>query len=132
MVDVLPTREAGPLAAWLTTHPGVEIICRDRAGAYTEGARIGAPDALHVADRFHLWKGLSRAGETRIAAHRDCLSAPSTTGPPQDNSGPPRPDSAGRRAERKKPRTPWSTNCSRRATRVGRLPGTWAGASPPS
>jgi transposase len=68
-VDVLPDRKAATLAAWLREHPGAEIVCRDGSAAYAEAIRQGAPDAVQVSDRWHLWHGLGAAVEKTVIAH---------------------------------------------------------------
>lgn len=73
-LDVLDGRLAVTLEGWLKDHPGVKLVCRDRSTAYAAGAREGAPQAVQVADRWHVWKNLTEAVEKTAIAHRDCFT----------------------------------------------------------
>jgi transposase len=58
VVDILPDREPESVKKWLEDHPGVEVVTRDRGQHYIEGISLGAPEAIQVADRFHLLQNL--------------------------------------------------------------------------
>ncbi|MFD7163683.1 ISL3 family transposase [Streptomyces violascens] len=73
-VDVLPDRTIETVRTWLANHPGVKVICRDRSASYGEAGRLGAPDAIHVADRYHLWRNLAEAVEKTVVQHRALLN----------------------------------------------------------
>jgi transposase len=68
-IDLLPDRQASTLAAWLKRYPSIEIVARDRAGAYADGIRQGAPQALQVTDRWHLLRNCSDALQTVFDRH---------------------------------------------------------------
>lgn len=72
-LDLLAERTAEVLAAWLRAHPGVEVIARDRAEAYAEGARVGAPAAQQVANRFHLVQNAGAALEELLRGRKRLL-----------------------------------------------------------
>jgi len=65
-IDLLDDRSAETVEGWLKVHPTVEVVSRDRAEAYASGTTAGAPDAVQVADRFHILKNLREAIEQEL------------------------------------------------------------------
>ncbi len=71
---LLEDRDAETLAAWLKRHPTIRIIARDRAGTYAEAATKGAPQAIQIADRFHVLGNLADALLPVFEQHATLLS----------------------------------------------------------
>ncbi|MEU1543913.1 ISL3 family transposase [Actinacidiphila glaucinigra] len=84
-IDVLADRTADTLEAWLREHPSIEVVCRDGSTTYAEAIRRALPDAVQVADRWHLWHNLCEAALSEVKAHSTCwatvLDAPIYDGP---------------------------------------------------
>jgi transposase len=68
-IDLLPDRSVETVTVWFQHHPGIELISRDRASEYAVAASKGAPQAIQVADRWHVMKNLREALEVLLAHH---------------------------------------------------------------
>jgi len=75
VLDLLPDRNADSVARQLARWPGIKVVARDRAGLYADGARRGAPDAVQVADRWHLLNSLGEALRHAVGRHRRAVAA---------------------------------------------------------
>jgi len=69
-LDVLPDRSVETVSAWFQKHPSVEVVSRDRSSEYAAAIKKGAPQAIEVADRWHLGKNLAESIETLLARCR--------------------------------------------------------------
>ena len=75
VIDLLPTRDTATVAAWLTRHPTIEVVSRDRASSFADAIRRGAPRAVQVADRWHLLHNLFEVLSRSLERHRPTIRA---------------------------------------------------------
>ncbi len=69
-IDVLADRSVQTVSAWFEERPSVEIVSRDRSSEYAAAISKGAPQALQVADLWHIAKNLSESVQTLLARCR--------------------------------------------------------------
>ena len=67
-VDLLLERTSAVVAEWLQQHEGIEIVTRDRSTEYATGITTGAPQAMQVADRWHLLLNLRQMLDRFLSA----------------------------------------------------------------
>ena len=60
-IALLPDREPATAEAWLCGQPQISVVARDRGGGYALAVAKALPNAIQVADRWHLMENASRA-----------------------------------------------------------------------
>ena len=78
VIDVLPDRTSATLVSWFKDHPGINIITRDRSQEYKTACDEGAPKAIQVADRWHLYKNLGDVLKRWFERHKKHLIEPAS------------------------------------------------------
>src|SRR5213082_4057179 len=87
-IDVLPDRRAETAAAWMRDNPEIQVVSRDRGTEYASAATQGAPQAIQVADRFHICKNLTEATQLLLARCQAEIVAASKAGEPCQSEQP--------------------------------------------
>src|SRR5437588_5681694 len=89
-IAVLPDRRAETAAAWMRDNPEIHVVSRDRASAYAKAAAEAVPQAIEVADRFHVCKNLTEATQLLLTRCQAEIAATSQIEEPvQNESGKP-------------------------------------------
>jgi transposase len=92
-IDVLPDRSVESVSAWFKSYPSIQVISRDRSSEFAAAASKGAPQAVQVADRWHVGKNLGEALSTLLARCRaDKAKASRVKGPRQEQLAEPTPE----------------------------------------
>jgi transposase len=69
IVDVIEGRTSDDLANWLKEHPHITMVSRDRATSYAHAVEEVLPNAIQIADRFHITKNLLDALKKTMKAY---------------------------------------------------------------
>ena len=89
-IDLLPDRQAETSASWMRANPEIAVVSRDRGSAYASAASQVAPQAIQVADRFHICKNLTEATQLLLArCQAEIAAASQMEKPAHDESGQP-------------------------------------------
>src|SRR3984957_13481084 len=121
IVALLPDRASGTSAAWLRDHPSIEFIARDRGASYGDAASKGAPQAVQIADRWHLFENASASFLDVVAPeHARANRRPLTTSTPHYSVVPNA--SGGRISNTARRRSTRCCGCSNRELHSNRFP----------